>query len=172
MSTAMVLLTSIAYVVPLVLLALILAATPPRPRLLVIGVLSALPVFYGGHYLLLQAVQGWPSGAPLPEQFELLAFQIDEPRVKGNEPGQILLWVVATEATRPRVHHFPYSKAMHQSLIEAGQRQARGTPQVGQRVTRPPGASGGNAPRASDIVFRDHPRPRLPAKELSPTPAH
>lgn len=169
MSGAVALLTSVAYVVPIALLALILAAGQRRPRGLVVGALLVLPMFYGGHYLLLQAVQGWPSDAPLPGEFELLAFHIDEPRVKRNDPGQILLWVRIADSPQPRVHHLRYSKAMHQSLVDAGQRQAGGRPQIGRRVARPAGPAGA-AQRSSDIVFHDHPPPRLPAKDTAPTP--
>ena len=169
MSGAVVLLTSAAYVVPIALLALIVATGRRQPRDLVVGVLLVLPIFYGGHYLLLQAIQGWPSGAPLPGQFELLAFHIGEPRVKLGDPGRILLWVGTPDRVQPRVHHLPYSKAMHQSLIAAGQRQASGTPQIGRRVARPAGTGGDTAQGPSDIVFRNHPRPRLPAKETDLT---
>lgn len=123
----------LAYVLPVALLALLLTRAQARPRRLLVGVLIMLPLFYTGHFLLLQAVQGWPSHARLPERFRLLAFDISEPDPKHRRAGEILLWVLAEGMTEPRAHRLDYDKAMHQALVDAGRRQAQGRPQIGVR---------------------------------------
>ncbi len=159
-------LISLLYVVPLALVGLVVAAEGRRPRWLVIVVLAALPFFYVIHYVLLKGIQGWPTGTPLPERFELVAFDINEPRPMTNERGDILLWVRTKEAQQPRVHRLDYSRELHQSLLAADERQAEGKTQVGERSVQHGGKRGeaGDSLPTDTIVLRDQVRPRLPAK--------
>jgi hypothetical protein len=158
-------LISLLYVVPLVLVGLVVAAEGWRPRWLIIVMLAALPVFYAAHYVLLKGIQGWPTETPLPAHFELLAFDVSEPRPLTGEHGDILLWVRTKQAQQPRVHRLDYSRELHQSLLAAGERQSKGKTQVGERRVQhsTQGANGDRLP-ADSIVFRDQLRPRLPAK--------
>jgi hypothetical protein len=160
-------LISLLYVVPLALIGLVVATEGRRPRWLIAVTLVALPLFYVGHYLLLQGIQGWPTEAPLPERFELVAFDVSEPRPMTGQRGDILLWVRTTQAQQPRVHRLDYSRDLHQSLLAAAERQSEGKTQVGERSVRhagTPGESGDRLP-ADSITFRDQVSPRLPAKE-------
>lgn len=159
-------LISLLYVVPLALIGLVVAAEGRRPRWLNIVILVALPFFYVAHYVLLEGIQGWPTETPLPERFELVAFEVSEPRPMTKERGDILLWVRTTQAEQPRVHRLDYSRALHQSLLAAGERQAEGRTQVGERSVQHGGKRGeaGDPLAADNVVFRDQPSPRLPAK--------
>ncbi len=160
-------LISLLYVVPLALVGLVVAAEGRRPRWLIIVILVALPFFYVGHYVLLKGMQGWPTEAPLPERFELVAFDVSEPRPMTEQRGDILLWVRTTQAQQPRVHRLDYRRDLHQSLLAAGERLSEGKTQVGERRAQHGGTRGesGDRPPADNIVFRDQLRPRLPAKQ-------
>jgi hypothetical protein len=154
-----------AYVVPLILAGLLLSAPRRRSPWLIAGVLAALPLFYAAHFTLLQDLRGWPTTAALPEQFELLAFSIDEPdRARGVE-GRILLWLVPSGSDRPRAHLLDYDRALHRSLSEAGQRIAEGRRQVGSTERPEPQAQRREGENAGPgISFRDMQRRGLPPK--------
>lgn len=155
---------TLVYLLPAALVALLLTAPGQRhPRWLLTTVLLALPVFYIGHYLLLQQMQGWPSTAPLPQQFQLLAFDITEPDPNSDRPGHILLWVDSGDNDRPRVHRLAYRKELHRELVAAGQRQAKGRPQIGSRGTAT-GAAARNTDTKEVISFRDQVGRSLPSK--------
>ena len=158
---------TLVYLLPVALVALLLITqSRPRGRWLYTTVLLILPLFYIGHYLMLQQMQGWPSTVPLPQQFQLLAFDIREPDPNNNQPGQILLWIHTGEREQPRVHRLAYRKELHRELIAAGQRQTQGRPQTG--VRSPPSSSGAKAPgndRQEIIRFMDSQNRSLPSKE-------
>ncbi|MCP5441299.1 MAG: hypothetical protein H6958_11905 [Chromatiaceae bacterium] len=52
------------------------------------ALLIALPLFYIGHFQMIQAIRGWPSDAALPEQFQLLGFRISEPDTRRGDDGR------------------------------------------------------------------------------------
>ena len=76
MTPSAVILASAAYVLPLALLALLLAGRRKRPAWLLVSLIAALPVFYVVQYLLLQSLQGWPVDDALTKEF-MVAFQGD-----------------------------------------------------------------------------------------------
>ena len=158
---------TLVYLLPVALVALLLIRqSGPRGRWLYTTVLLVLPLFYIGHYLMLQQMQGWPSTVPLPQQFQLLAFDIREPDPNKDQAGQILLWIRTDDRAQPRVHQLAYRKALHRELIAAGQRQTQGRPQTG--VRSPPSSSGARAPgtdRQEIIRFTDTLNRSLPSKE-------
>lgn len=159
------LLLTLAYLVPVALIAMLLSPYSRRPRWLVVALLLGLPLFYTAHYLLLQRIQGWPSDAPLPEEFRLLAFRVTEPDVKRGEPGRILMWVAGMNDPEPRVHRLNYEKALHLELAAAAERQAAGRRQIGHnRAPGPVGLSAHPMRAGSSVSIRDQHRAPLPAK--------
>ena len=154
---------TLAYLIPVALLALLFGTQRRRPRWLIAVVLMALPVFYIAHYVSVGAIQGWPSNAPLPERFELLAFRIEEPDPADDSAGEILLWAQQHDLEQPRVHRLSYNKELHQELVAAGRRQAKGTPQVGTRSSDK--SAGATADERTAIRFHDQQRAGLPSKD-------
>jgi hypothetical protein len=153
------------YVAPLALLALLLSGRGQRhPAWLLTLILVALPIFYIGHYLMLQELKGWPSGAELPERFRLLAFDIIEPDPGAADPGRILLWVEAGGETEPRVYTRPYRKRLHQDLVAAGKQQQQGRPQIGSKTPQGRASSTTGAQDEQVIRFEDAISKPLPAK--------
>ena len=155
----------VAYVLPLVLAALLLTVPRRRSPWLVGGVLAALPVFYAVQFTLIQDLSGWPTGAALPDEFELIAYSVEEPdRARGIE-GQILLWVRPPGVREPRAHRLEYRRSLHQSLSEAGERLAEGRRQVGENK-RPDGQTQRHQDdgAGSTVGFRDMERRVLPPK--------
>jgi hypothetical protein len=156
-------LLTLAYLIPVALLALSFGTQGKRPRWLIAVILTALPVFYIAHYVSVGAIQGWPSNAPLPEQFQLLAFRIEEPDPADDGAGEILLWAQEYGLDEPRVHRLSYNKELHQKLVAAGRRQAEGARQVG--TFRSDEAAGTTADDRTAIRFHDEQRAGLPSKD-------
>jgi hypothetical protein len=159
------LLAVVAYVAPLVLAGVLLTVPRHRSPWLIAGVLAALPVFYAAQFILLQGLSGWPTRAELPDQFELLAFSVEEPDRARGVGGQILLWLRPPDAEQPRVHRIKYDRALHRALSEAGQRLSEGQRQLGSTEKPAPLAQrregDGTGPGVS---FRDMQRRSLPPK--------
>jgi hypothetical protein len=154
------------YAVPIALLAMLFGERFATRGAGLALVLLALPAFYVGHYFLVKHLQGWPSNNPLPDEFRLLGFEVREPGANGSGNGEILLWVAAAGADRPRVHRVGYRRQLHESLIAAAERQARGHPQTGHRTDTRSAASAGSVDATlTEIRFRDADIGRLPAKE-------
>ena len=155
---------SLAYVLPIALLGLATTTVRQRSRWLMIVALVALPVFYTGHYLLLQAIQGWPVDSAPPDEFRLLGFDVREP--DSTSSGEILIWIRSEGQASPRVHRLPYTRELHQAISKAGQRLAQGSPQRGTRLD--PGDSNGMAgsrAHGGTLSFHDEQPRQLPSKE-------
>ena len=155
---------ALLYVVPVAVVAGLLSTHSRRPRWLVSTLLIALPVFYIGHFQMIQAIRGWPSEAELPEQFQLLAFRISEPETGRGDEGEILLWIQGLADPRPRVHRLAYQKSLHIALTQAGQRQAAGIRQIGSRHLQGSASAADPSRDRAGIDFRDEPKSTLPAK--------
>jgi hypothetical protein len=153
---------NLAYVLPLaVLVWLWTGFRLSLPVKLLLTVL--LPLVYSLHWFGLQANRGWPAEAALPEQFQLLAADVVEPR-QDNEGGAIYLWV-RQQDQEPRVHALPYTRKLHETLHTARERMEQGRTQAGylldEESAAGKGASLGNG-RA--LEFRDLARGMLPPK--------
>jgi hypothetical protein len=131
--------------------------------------LLALPLFYAAHYRLLEELQGWPSSAPLPDQFRLLAHEVVEPDQVSGAPGRILIWAQPVGAPHPRVYRLPYDKVLHEQLTEAAERQANGRAQRGERTpTVDASMPADDAGAPPGLRFLDDLGHRPPAKPLQP----
>ena len=156
---------TLIYVVPLALLALLLGGRGQRhPVWLLTLILLALPIFYIGHYLMVQELKGWPSGAELPDRFRLLAFDIIEPDPCAADPGRILFWVEVAGEREPRVYTRPYRKQLHEDLVAAGKRQQQGRQQIGSMTPQGRTSSATGAQDEQIIRFEDATSKPLPAK--------
>ena len=121
----------------------------------------SLGALFGAH-LAVSDLVGKPSHAPLPERFELLAAQIQEPRPGGNEPGAIYLWVrdlAGTDAS-PRAFTVDYSSKWRRLVEEAIGKVEQGQPQRGRYAAS--GAAGGRGDAL--LEFETHRERRLPPK--------
>ena len=158
-------LLSLAYLLPIALLGILIGSRQRHERRWILAVLALLPVFYIGHYLGLQAIQGWPSRQTLPDDFQLLGFDIVEP--DNDRPGHILIWARASAAQQPRVHRLGYDRDLHHMLADAGSRQSEGTPQRGRRLpAETAGTAAVGSPDGShQLRFEDALQPRLPEKD-------
>ena len=153
---------ALGYAVPVAALALIAVGRLTGTQ--VAWVLATLPVFYLGHYLGLQALQGWPTDRRLPPRFEVLAEEVIEPDPASGADGAVYLWVRAPGQQRPRAYRLPYSKALHREADQAGRRRSAGVPQAGQRVEGGPGRAGQAGGRELPVRIRDRVQPRPPPK--------
>ena len=123
-----------------------------------------LPVFYWLHWQGLQDYKGWPTQQALPEQFELLAADIVEPRKSGNKDGTIHLWIRMDTGTAPRVHELPYSRKLHETLHTARENAAQGRSQVGLLQDDDGTGRGADAGDGRRLEFRDQAVGMLPPK--------
>lgn len=119
----------------------------------------------------IQALGGWPTGAPLPERFLFHGAVIEEPDAARGTPGRIDLWVTPLVDDRadgaPRAFRLPYSEADHRSVQAARQRMRNGAAQMGRRGDATPSRQSPDTARAaiqSRFQLDDLPAPALPEK--------
>jgi hypothetical protein len=160
MNTDQLVIYSLVYVLPLLLVGVLIARCRHQRRWLTVIVLVALPLFYIGQFQVLQATRGWPSDDVLPATFELVAFRVIEPDARQGSSGEILLWASTAASRTPRAYRLGYSRQLHETLVHAGQRLEQGKIQIGTR------RAGDNGPSEGDtgIRFDDRPHSGLPAK--------
>lgn len=93
------------------------------------------------HFSTLRNMLGWPTSAPLPEKFLLIAAEINEPNKETGEPGNIYVWATEiidrTPAGTPRAYEVEYNKSLHEKLNIARTGQRKGIPQIGEAPDRP-----------------------------------
>jgi len=151
-------------------------------------------IFFGVSYGSIAGLIGWPSGARVPEHFQLDWATVVEPDKLNGSPGSIYLWLETLDennvpAGTPRAFRVPYSRALADRIgrakerIEQGMDQAgtareldipEGPPDQDQRLlgTPPrqqnePGSTGdptGFIQHTPAIQFEDLPPPVLPPK--------
>ncbi len=138
-------------------------------------------------YYALPGLLGWPSAAPLPERFRLLAAHVAPGE---REPREIVLWALDLDENParavPRAYRVPYSELMHTKVEEAGERIRKGLTQVGALRKQSAGSlersgggaagsnAGGQSGQASDnsqagqasvaLEFEDLPPAKFPTK--------
>ena len=130
MANAVVML-SVAYVVVAALLLNLNLKTSHAPRVKVAAIVVTT-CFYMVTWFGFQAMSGWASTQPLPEQFRLLWVSIEERKKEDRNPGYIYYWVRALDEADlpigpPRAHRVEWSEAAAEtaeaaaSAIEEGQ---------------------------------------------------
>ncbi|MEZ5534535.1 MAG: hypothetical protein R3F02_02820 [Thiolinea sp.] len=124
-----------------------------------------LPLVYGLHWYGLRMHQGWPADVALPEEFQLLAAEVVEPR-KGIAEGAVYLWI-RHEEEKPRVHALPYSRKLHETLHTARERMEQGRTQVGVLMDEDnAGSKGARLGNGRALEFRDQAKGNLPPKRI------
>ena len=150
--------------------------------------------FFGVSYISTAGLIGWPSGAPVPEHFQLDWATVVEPDKLNGLPGAIYLWVEALDENNmssgtPRAFRVPYSRELADRIGHAKDRIEQGIDQVGMaRDLDAPEAEpdedrrlAGTPPRQDEpgspgdptalilhmpsIEFADMPPPPLPPKQ-------
>jgi hypothetical protein len=130
MDTAVVLL-SVAYVVVAALLLNLNLKTSHAPRVKVAAIVVTT-CLYIVSWFGYQAMSGWASTQPLPEQFRLLWVSIEERKREDRNPGYIYYWVRTLDEADlpvgpPRAHRVEWSETAAEiaeaatSAIEEGQ---------------------------------------------------
>ena len=123
-----------------------------------------LPLFYWLHWQGLQDYKGWPTNQALPEQFELLAADIVEPRRNSDKTGIIHLWIRVGTNKSPRVHELPYSRKLHEMLHTTRQRMEQGRTQTGLMTEDDGSGQGADMGNGQRLEFRDQAAGQLPPK--------
>jgi len=142
-----------AFVLFVLLLLLIRARLSLAMRLSVVLIASG---FYLLHYFSLSELQGWPSDSPLPKEFALHAWQVEEPNPIQDQSGYVYLWVQSQDWDAPRAYTLPYSSELHDRLETAEAQRRKGHLQEGRMDG------------SGTINFSDTSR-RLPAKQVAPS---
>lgn len=152
----------LSYAIPVAILVWLWLASRLSVRVKLLVTL-ALPLLYGLHWQGLQDVKGWPAYQPLPEEFELIAADVVEPKSGDGIEGAINLWIRPESDSEPRVHALPYTREMHKMLFETKQRMDGGQSQVGvlRNADSGQGAAIGNEQR---LEFQNAARSLLPPK--------
>ncbi len=182
----MTILLALAYAIIAALLLNLGLATAWSARVKV-GAVLLVSLFYGMTYLGIRALEGWPTGEPLPGDFRVHWISVDEPDKASGSDGAIYFWVRSLDEAglpigEPRAHAVPYDEqtadAAREALarMEGGKRlDGRMTMTVIEPSERDPeeasvlsDAAVGNDPNGPEerlvFEFRDVPPPTLPAK--------
>lgn len=131
-------------------------------------------VFFAVSWMSLPGLLGWPIPAPLPGKFRLHAVHIQQPDKVSRGEGAIYLWLTdagdfARDGT-PRAFALPYSAPLHEAVLAASARIAKGRAQMGEvtafidasaiSLHDPNRVAGTTAP----VRFYDIPDPLFPDK--------
>ena len=108
------LILSLTYALVAALL-LTLCITLPGRRVLKIGLIALVSVFYAVTWIGHQSMLGWPTGEDMPETFRVLWITIDEPDKVTREPGGIFFWVRELDEAGipkgiPRAYRVPFTQ--------------------------------------------------------------
>lgn len=111
--TTSLLFLGLSYALVAALLLTICISLPGR-RLLKIGLIGLVSLFYAITWLGHQGMLGWPTDEDMPEAFRVLWITIDEPDKTTKEPGGIYFWVRALDEAGipqgiPRAHYVPFT---------------------------------------------------------------
>lgn len=166
MTTSQQLLLVLAYLLPIVLLAIILLRAPIKQAFKTLVLLS-LPVFYVVHFYALSNLLGWPADQALPEPFVLMGHQIIQPDKRTDNPGRIILWARPPDSDQSRLYHQPYTRDLHQQLVASDFRKAEGKQQIGTRKDGGTGTPGDSQGGSDRIRIEDDKRKSPPPKASS-----
>lgn len=98
--------------------------------------LVLVTLFFWVQYESLQQYTGWPSSDDLPQNFILVATDIQEPNKKTGEQGVMYWWVRDGDHPQrpPRVFRLPYQADMHQQTEQIIQDQEKGSLYRGRKA--------------------------------------
>ena len=118
-------------------------------------------VFYMVTLQSLSGFYGWPSKDALPDKFQLLSMDIQEPATEADE-GAIFIWLIPmdSDSQTPRAHQLPYNAELHSRLNDARERMEFGHTLAGEMPSGD-GKKRGSLPR---FYFVERKRP--PAKAV------
>lgn len=90
--------------------------------------------FYWIQYEALQQYTGWPSNDDLPEQFVLVATEVQEPNKQTGQPGIMYWWVRDSSEPDlpPRVYQLPYQSDIHEKTEQVIEEQKKGGLYIGR----------------------------------------
>ena len=130
-----------------------------RGRIIVKIVLIPATLWYGlVLYYTAPNLMGWPTSQTIPDNSQILAYQVEKPVPKHNDPGAIYFWIRTisipksqpnlsrvwfnpvsifnhNRKTDPRAFKLPYSKKMHKAILDA-QRQMEVIPGALIKINR------------------------------------
>ena len=152
---------TLTFIIVFVLFALLLALALVFSKwpnwlkgLLAVGVTG----FYFWGYASVHSLLGIPSTDALPEKFVMIAAIVDEPRPKFD--GALYL--------QPRAYKLPYSRPVHEMIVEGMRKGRDGVNQMGTAEARPGDGKGsgwlkpGNDEQ--EVKIMDLPTPHVPEK--------
>ena len=166
-------------------LLLTLCISLPGRRLLKIGLIGLVSVFYAATWIEHQNMLGWPTSKALPEDFRVMWITIDEPDKASSKPGGIFFWLRTLDEAgipqgTPRAYRVPFSEAAAEEAqaaldkMEDGKvingSQSRNVLSEKDKESKPENNYEGDSNVSGDDGFtptfslREVPPPTLPAK--------
>ncbi len=153
------------------------------------GAVVLVSAFYGASYLGIRALEGWPTGEPLPADFRLQWISVEEPDKVTGSDGAIYFWVRALDEAglpvgEPRAHTVPYDERTADEARAALEELQGGKRLVGRMTmglidpverdpdlaSTPSEPTGEGSPTGAEerwlLEFREVPLPNLPSKPL------
>jgi hypothetical protein len=98
--------------------------------------IAVTTAFFGVSYTSIAGLVGWPSGARVPDHFQLDWGTVVEPDKLNGSPGAISLWVETLDENNvptavPRAVRVPYRRELADRIGHARERIEQGTEQAG-----------------------------------------
>jgi hypothetical protein len=101
------------------------------------GAIVLTALVFGGSYVAITGLIGWPSTSTMPVRFSLLSTRIVEPDALRDTPGHIYLWVEEIDDKQivispPRSYEVPYKVELAAEVAEAQEQLEGGSDIMGQ----------------------------------------
>jgi len=152
----------VLYILPLALLGYWINACKIRQSIKVV-LIVLLPLLYLLNFYVFKQLLGWSTPYDLPDDFDLIAYKIAEPRQGSGESGAIYLWLESASQLEPRGYEVPYSRDLHKKLIQVSESQKQGRKIEG--TSRSKGSRISNFNSGRELSFEEKKKKSLPEKE-------
>ena len=129
-------------------------------------------------YTSVVSFQGWPTRDTLPEEFQLLHYEVSPPNKILHDEGFIVLWTYPINRPHgelPRAYQLDYDREFHQRLQQLGPRLKSGerigvqNSRVIRKTQKPDGPKdkrkSHRPSRFKDLQFFKLKKPQLPSKD-------
>jgi hypothetical protein len=137
------------------------------PWLIKLPCVALVGVFYWTTAHSIGPLMGWATSYPLPERFNLMAMQVQEPDKATSSKGSIYLWVTDMQHGRgqylPRAYVLPFTPELHAKVTDASTKLRKNLPQLGEVTPAPAGPTDFGI-KGPDINFFDMPDPLFPER--------
>ena len=137
------------------------------------GAIIITSLFYIVSFVSFSPLLGWPTTEMPPDNFRLIAAEVQQPNKVTGDEGTIYLWLAhindLSKNSPPRAYEFPYSNKLYEKVVIARAKLKKGVTLIGEieddeagRIQVEDGPRLGQ--ESINIQFYDLPDPLIPDK--------